>query len=190
MLWYLLYRLHNYFSPLNVFRYITVRTALAVITATLIVLVIGPRVIAWLRKISITQQIRDDGPGTHLSKKGTPTMGGVMILIAIIASVLLWGDLSNRCVWVMLISVAGFGLIGFIDDYRKIVKKNSKGLRAKYKFGAQVGLALALSLVLQYAPGDPYSTKLIVPFFKKLLIDLGWFYIPFAIVVIVGSSNA
>lgn len=190
MLYRFLYGLHEYYSPFNVFRYITVRTALAVITAAIIILVIGPRVISWLKSISMTQQIRDDGPGTHLSKEGTPTMGGVLIHIAIIVSMLLWGDLSNKYIWVMLASIAGYGMIGFIDDYRKAVKKNAKGLRAKYKFGAQVLFAACISIYLQYGPTDPYSTKLIVPFFKHLIIDLGWFYIPFAVLVIVGSSNA
>lgn len=190
MLYLILYGLHDYFSPLNVFRYITVRTALAVITASIIVLVAGPKVIAWLRRISVTQQIRSDGPGTHLSKKGTPTMGGVLIHLAIIAAVLLWGDLSNRYLWMMVLAVAGFGMIGFVDDYRKVSGRNSKGMRPRYKFGLQVGLALAISALLQYTSTDPYGTMLIVPFFKNLVIDLQWFYIPFAILVIVGSSNA
>lgn len=190
MLFKFLYGLHVYYSPFNVFRYITVRTALAVMTASLIILVTGPRIITWLKRISMTQQIRNDGPGSHLSKQGTPTMGGVIIHIAIITSMLLWGDLTNKYIWVMLVSVAGYGLIGFIDDYRKAVKRNSKGLRAKYKFGAQVLLALTISFYLQYAPSDPYSTMLIVPFFKNLIIDLGWFYMPFAVLVVVGSSNA
>lgn len=190
MLFRFLYGLHEIYSPFNVFRYISVRTALAVMTASLIILVIGPRIINWLKHISMTQQIRDDGPGSHLSKQGTPTMGGLMIHIAIIISMLLWGDLTNRYVWVMLASVAGYGLIGFIDDYRKAVKRNAKGLRAKYKFGAQVLLALSIAVYLQYTPSDPYSTKLIVPFFKSLVINLGWFYMPFAVLVVVGSSNA
>jgi phospho-N-acetylmuramoyl-pentapeptide-transferase len=189
MLYYILYRFHEYYSPLNVFRYITFRVALAIMTAALISFFIGPRVIRWLRTLSVTQQIRTDGPGTHLSKKGTPTMGGVLIHISIIVSVLFWGDLANRYIWVMLISLGGFGLIGFIDDYRKVVMKNSKGLRAWYKFGSQTILAFVISIILQYGP-DPYSTMLIVPFFKNLLINLGCFYIPFSLLVVVGSSNA
>ncbi|MGW8272820.1 MAG: phospho-N-acetylmuramoyl-pentapeptide-transferase, partial [Thermodesulfovibrionales bacterium] len=156
MLYLILYGLHDYFSPLNVFRYITVRTALAVMTAAIIVLVVGPRVIAWLRLISVTQQIRTDGPGTHLSKKGTPTMGGVLIHLAIIIAVLLWGDLSNRYVWMMILSVAGFGLIGFVDDYRKVSGRNTKGMRPRYKLGLQVLLAVSISSFLQYTAADPY----------------------------------
>ena len=190
VLYKLLYGLHVFFSPFNVFRYITFRAALAVATAILIVFFIGPWVIRRLGRFSVTQQIRSDGPGTHTTKEGTPTMGGILIHIAIIFSVLLWGDLGNKYIWVMLVAVAGFAFIGLIDDYLKVIKRNAKGLRPCYKFGFQVILALAISVFLHETPTDPYSTMLIVPFFKKLIIDLGWFYVPFAILVVVGSSNA
>lgn len=190
MLYKLLYGLHEYLSPLNVFRYITFRTALAVLTAMAISLLIGPRIIAWLKKISMTQQIRDDGPQTHLRKSGTPTMGGIMIIIAIVASVLLWGDLGNMYIHIMFLSLLGYGTIGFVDDYLKAVRKNPKGLRACYKFGAQIVLALAIGIILYVNPNDPFRSILSVPFFKKWLFELGWFYIPFSILVIVGSSNA
>ncbi len=190
MLYSLLYKLHDWFSPLNVFRYITFRTALAVITAMLITFIIGPAVIRRLRRFSVTQHIRDDGPQTHLGKAGTPTMGGVLIIISILITILLWGDLTNAYIWVMSFSIVGFGAIGFIDDYLKIIKKDSKGLRACYKFGAQILLALMIGMFLYMNPKDPFSAVLSVPFFKKWLFDLGWFYIPFSIVVIVGSSNA
>lgn len=190
MLYSLLYKLHDWFSPLNVFRYITFRTALAVITAMLITFILGPSIIKRLRRFSVTQHIRDDGPQTHLGKTGTPTMGGVLIIISILITILLWGDLTNAYIWVMAFSIVGFGAIGFIDDYLKIIKKDSKGLRACYKFGAQILLALMIGMFLYMNPKDPFSAVLSVPFFKKWLFDLGWFYIPFSVVVIVGSSNA
>jgi phospho-N-acetylmuramoyl-pentapeptide-transferase len=190
MLYELLYSLSSYVSALNVFRYITFRTSLAALTALVITIMIAPRVIQWLKKISMTQQIRDDGPKTHFSKKGTPTMGGIIIIIAITASMMIWGNFRNVYVWVVLISLLGFGAIGFLDDYLKAVKKNPKGLRALYKFGAQLTLALIIGVFLYANPKDPYSSVLSVPFFKKWLFDLGIFYIPFSIFVIVGSSNA
>lgn len=190
MLYSLLYKLHDWFSPLNVFRYITFRTALAVITAMLITFILGPGIIKRLKRFSVTQHIRDDGPQTHLGKTGTPTMGGVLIIISILITILLWGDLTNAYIWVMVFSIVGFGAIGFIDDYLKIIKKDSKGLRACYKFGAQMLLALMIGMFLYMNPKDPFSAVLSVPFFKKWLFDLGWFYIPFSVVVIVGSSNA
>lgn len=190
MLYELLYNLSSHVSALNVFRYITFRTSLAALTALVITIMIAPRIIQWLKKISMTQQIRDDGPKTHLSKAGTPTMGGIIIIIAVTASMMLWGNFGNVYVWVVVISLLGFGAIGFVDDYLKAVKKNPKGLRALYKFGAQLTLALIIGVFLYANPKDPYSSVLSVPFFKKWLFDLGIFYIPFSIFVIVGSSNA
>jgi phospho-N-acetylmuramoyl-pentapeptide-transferase len=190
MLYSLLYSLHDWFSPFNVFRYITFRSALAVLTAMLITFIIGPKVIKRLSRFSVTQQVRDDGPRTHMGKTGTPTMGGVLIIISILVTVLLWGDLTNKYILLMIFSLVGFGAIGFIDDYLKVVKRNPKGLRGYYKFGAQVLLALAISMFLYMNPKDPYNDVLSIPFFKKWLFDLGWFYVPFSIIVIVGSSNA
>lgn len=190
MLYKLLYYFHDLYSPLNVFRYITFRSALAIITAMFITFVIAPRLIEKLRRLSMTQYVRDDGPKTHLKKEGTPTMGGIIIIISIVISVLLWGDLNNRYILIMIASILGFGLIGFTDDYLKVVKKNPKGLRGWYKFGAQIVLALVLGLVFYFDPADIYVAKLSIPFFKKWLIDLSWLYIPFIILVIVGSSNA
>lgn len=190
MLYSLLYSMHDWLSPLNVFRYITFRTSLAVLSAMLFALILGPWIISRLKRLSMTQQIRDDGPRAHMGKAGTPTMGGILIIICILLSILLWGDLRNMYIWVMIISLAGFGGIGLLDDYLKIVKKNPKGLRACYKFGAQIALALLIGIFLYMNPKDPYSDVLSVPFFKKWLFDLGWFYIPFSIIVIVGSSNA
>jgi phospho-N-acetylmuramoyl-pentapeptide-transferase len=182
--------MHDIISPFNVFRYITFRTALAVITAMLLSLLIGPMIINKLKKISITQQIRDDGPLSHIRKSGTPTMGGIIIVISILFAILMWGDLGNFYIWVMVVSLVGFGGIGLLDDYLKIARKNSKGLRAWYKFGAQIALALLIGVLLYRNPDDPYRSVLSVPFFKMWLIELGWFYIPFSILVVVGASNA
>ncbi len=190
MLYKLLYSMHDVFSPFNVFRYITFRTTLAVITALVLSLMVGPWVIDRLKKISITQQIRNDGPRTHIKKSGTPTMGGIIIIFSIIVSMLMWGDLGNMYVWIMLFSLVGYGGIGLVDDYLKVVKKDTKGLRACYKFGAQIMLALVIVFLLYNNPDDPYSSLLIVPFFKKGLIYLGWVYIPFSIIVMIGASNA
>jgi phospho-N-acetylmuramoyl-pentapeptide-transferase len=190
MLYNLFYSLHEFFSPFNVFRYITFRTAIAAITALLISFLVAPWIIRRLREFSLTQRVRDDGPKAHLEKVGTPTMGGSLVLFSIIMSVLMWGDLSNKYIWVMLLATCGFGFIGFVDDYLKIVRQDAKGMRARYKFGAQIVLALGIGLLLYYNPQDPYASKLSIPFFKKWLIDMGWFYIPFSILVVVGSSNA
>jgi phospho-N-acetylmuramoyl-pentapeptide-transferase len=190
MLYSLLYNLHDWFSPLNVFRYITFRTSLAVLTAMIFSLLLGPWIIGKMRRLSLTQQIRDDGPKTHINKAGTPTMGGILIILCILLSVFLWGDLKNMYIWVMIVSLAGFGLIGFIDDYLKITRKNHEGLRALHKFGNQIVLALVIGIFLFMNPKDPYADILSVPFFKKWLFDLSWFYIPFSAIVIVGSSNA
>lgn len=190
MLYKFLYSFSDLFSPFNVFRYITFRTALAVLTAMVVSLIIGPWIIERLRKISVTQQIRDDGPQSHMKKSGTPTMGGIIIIISVLFALLMWGDLMNMYIWIMIVALVGYGAIGLADDYLKVMRKNSKGLRAWYKFGAQIGLALFIGILLFTNPNDPYKSVLSVPFFKKWLFELGWFYIPFSIMVIVGSSNA
>ncbi len=190
MLGELLYSLRDYFFGFNVFKYITFRTALAVVTAFSIIYFTGPYIIERLRRLSFTQVIRDDGPKSHLTKEGTPTMGGIMIMSSTIITMLLWGDMGNKYVLLVLFALLGFGLVGFYDDYLKVIKKNPKGLRPCKKFGAQIAIAVIISIILYINPEDPYKTMLSVPFFKKLLIDLGVFYIPFAIFVIVGSSNA
>ncbi|MEW6067066.1 MAG: phospho-N-acetylmuramoyl-pentapeptide-transferase [Nitrospirota bacterium] len=190
MLYDLLYSLRDWFSPLNVFKYITFRTALAVITAMLFSIILGPWMIGKLRRLSMTQHIRDDGPKTHMGKAGTPTMGGLLIILCILLSAFMWTDLGNIYIWVMMISLIGFGGIGFIDDYLKTIRRSHKGLRAYQKFGMQIVLALLIGIFLYMNPKDPYTDVLSVPFFKKWLFDLGWFYIPFSVIVIVGSSNA
>lgn len=190
MLYEFLYSLQDYFSPFNVFRYITFRTSFAAITALIVSFLIGPPIIGWLKRISMLQQIRDDGPKTHHSKAGTPTMGGIIILSSITVSMLMWGNFRNMYILVVMFALIGFGLVGFIDDYIKAVKRNPKGLRAYQKFGLQLLIATSISVFLYMNPKDPYSTVLSIPFFKKWLFDLSYFYIPFAIFVIVGSSNA
>jgi phospho-N-acetylmuramoyl-pentapeptide-transferase len=190
MLYHLLTPLVKYFSGFNVFKYITFRTAGAVITALIVSFALGKTVIVWLRRLKVGQHVRDDGPQTHLNKKGTPTMGGILIIAALVTSTLLWSDLRNVYVWVVLFASLAFGAIGFWDDYLKVVKRRSTGLRAWQKFGLQIAMSLAIGAFLSWNPNDPNSTLLSVPFMKSFLLDLGWFYIPFVVVVIVGSSNA
>ncbi|MEW6543506.1 MAG: phospho-N-acetylmuramoyl-pentapeptide-transferase [Nitrospirota bacterium] len=188
MLYLLLYPLHTEFSFLNVFRYLSFRIIYAAVTAFLIAFVLAPPLIRKLQEIRLGQQVRDDGPKTHLAKSGTPTMGGLLILFAVLLSTLLWADVTNPYVWLVVFATAGFGLIGFVDDYLKFVRRQSKGLTATQKFLAQGLVALGLGVFFYFLPG--YSTKLSVPFFKTFTPDLGLLYIPFAILVIVGSSNA
>ncbi|HYV85712.1 MAG TPA: phospho-N-acetylmuramoyl-pentapeptide-transferase [Patescibacteria group bacterium] len=191
MLFYLLYPLHDDVRVLNVFRYITFRTALATLTALLISLALGSRLIERLREFQIGQQIRPEGPLSHQSKKGTPTMGGLLILIAVILPSLLWADPANPFVWIVLISTLLFGIIGFADDYLKITRKRSLGLTARQKIVAQLTVALGISLVLLYlSRAGLYSTILSIPFFKKWTPDLGLLFVPWAVLVIVGAANA
>ena len=188
MLYQLLYSLHDYYSFFNVFRYITLRTVYAVITALILCLMIGPYMIELLKKYQIGQSVRSDGPSSHFTKAGTPTMGGVLILTIVVLATIAWADLSNIYVWLVLAVLVGFGLIGFIDDYLKVVRKKSEGLRGKYKFTLQITIATLVAIALYYLPA--YSTVLSVPFFKDFNPDLGWLYIPFVIFIIVGTSNA
>jgi len=191
MLFYLLYPLHDDVRVLNVFRYITFRTALATLTALLISLALGSRLIDRLREFQIGQQIRPEGPLSHQSKKGTPTMGGLLILIAVILPSLLWADPANPYVWIVLISTLLFGIIGFADDYLKITKKRSLGLTARQKLTAQWTVALGISLALLFmARLGYYTTILSIPFFKKWTPDLGLLFVPWAMLVIVGAANA
>jgi len=188
MLYHLLYSLHTEFSGFNVFRYITFRTIGAAVTAFLILFLCGPYFIRLLQRLQIGQVVRDDGPQTHMSKQGVPTMGGVLILAAMTISSLLWADLSNGLVWLLIGAGLFFGLIGFLDDMQKIRKKNSKGLSARGKLVLQV---LGSSMVGLYLILHPeYDGRLSLPFIKGFHPDLGWWYIPFAVIVIVGASNA
>ena len=188
MLYFILYALHNKFSAFNVFRYITFRAILAILTALIICFFCGPWVIRKLQQLQVKQYIRDDGPSAHLAKEGTPTMGGTLILSSIFIAVFLWADLTNFYIWVILLVAAGFGLIGFADDYRKLTRKNSKGLSMREKMLYQVIVALAAALLLYYYP--TFKTTVSFPFFKDVAPDLGGLYILLAIFVIVGTSNA
>ena len=191
MFYHVLYPLHQTISAFNVFRYITFRTAYAVMTALIISWLIGPYVIRLLRRLQVGQVIRDDGPQSHLSKAGTPTMGGVLLLTALGVSVLLWGNLGAPYVWLVLGATLCFGAVGFCDDYLKTVRKNPTGLRAKYKFGTEIIVAGVMVLILLLMSEDRSSiTQLSVPFFKEFVPDLGWWYLPFATFVVVGTSNA
>ncbi|MCP4714270.1 MAG: phospho-N-acetylmuramoyl-pentapeptide-transferase [Deltaproteobacteria bacterium] len=188
MIYHLLYPLHEYFTVFNVFRYITFRTIYATVTSLLLALVLGPVLISFLKRKSLGQYVRDDGPASHLKKEGTPTAGGILILFAITLSTLLWADLSNSYIWITLGSLVGMGAIGLIDDWQKISRANTKGISARTKLMLQFIIAAAIAIFLYCQPG--FDTRLSVPFFKKLLPDLGLLYIPFAIFVIVGASNA
>jgi phospho-N-acetylmuramoyl-pentapeptide-transferase len=182
--------LTRYYSGFNVFQYLTLRTILGILTALFIALLIGPMMIRNLSRHQIGQHVRTDGPESHRSKAGTPTMGGVLILISITSSTLLWADMGNRFVLIALAVTLAFAAIGWADDYRKVVGRNAIGLPAREKYLWQsiagIGAALALFLTAK-APAD---TQLIVPFVKTLVVDLGWFFVLFAYLVIVGSSNA
>jgi phospho-N-acetylmuramoyl-pentapeptide-transferase len=188
MIYHLLYPLHTSISAFNVFRYITFRTIYASLTAFIICFLLGPWVIKRLRQMQVGQFIRDDGPETHFKKSGTPTMGGVLIIGAVVAATLLWANLTNFYIWIALLVIVGFGAIGFADDYLMQVKKRSKGLGAREKFLLQTILATVCG-VLFYAHAD-FSTQVTVPFLKNMQPDLGWGYILFTILVVVGASNA
>lgn len=188
MLYHLLYPLHTEYSVLYVFRYITFRTIYATITALLISFILGPWLISTLQRMQIGQSIRKVGPESHFVKEGTPTMGGSLILLAIIVPTLLWADLTNLFIWVTLMVTAGYGAIGFIDDYLKVVRKNSDGVSARQKLFWQVLIA-AIAALLLYFSGN-FETHLSLPFFKNVNPDLGALYVPFAVLVMVGSSNA
>jgi phospho-N-acetylmuramoyl-pentapeptide-transferase len=188
MLYHLLYPLHTSFSGFNVFRYITVRSVGGALTAFLLMIVLGPPFIRALRRLQIGQVVRDDGPATHLSKQGVPTMGGVLILAVMTVSTLLWARLDNSMVWLLLVVTLFFGVIGGIDDLKKVRKQNTKGLSPRGKLILQIIGASAVGLFVLLHPG--FDGRLSVPFFKNLHPDLGWFYIGFAVLVIVGASNA
>ena len=182
--------LADYYSGFHVFQYLTLRAILAALTALAISLLVGPRMIRWLSEYQVGQRVRSDGPQTHLSKAGTPTMGGALILAAIVAATLLWADLANRFVWVVLLVTIAFGLIGFWDDYLKLVVGNSRGLIARYKYFWQSFAGLGAAIVLYVTAQSPADTTLYVPFFKHFVVPLGVLFIPLTYFVIVGSSNA
>jgi len=177
------------FTPFNVFRYITFRGAYAAITTLLICFLFGGRVIEALRKFKVGQSIRDDGPQTHLAKSGTPTMGGILIIGSVLISMLLWGDIRNHLVWLILISLVAFGAVGFIDDFLKVRRHNSAGLPAWGKLVGQFAVALGVVMYLYFFGGDEI-TRLHVPLFRNLILEMGVLWIPFAVLLVVGCSNA
>ena len=188
MLFHLFYPLASNLKILNIFKYLTFRSIYAMITALIVCFVLGPWIIRKLEGLQARQVIRTDGPESHLEKQGTPTMGGLIILTAIILPTLLWADLRNVYIWLTLFIIVGYGLIGFMDDYLKVVKKNTKGLSARQKMFWQVLLAGGVAVFLYVTPG--FNEMLYVPFFKNFHPDLGIFFIPFVTLVIVGASNA
>lgn len=191
MLYHLFLSFYPQVSVFNVVRYITFRTAAASLTALCISLLLGPWLIRRLRQFQIGQVIRQEGPESHRAKAGTPTMGGLLILAAALTPTLLWADLTNVYIWIAVWATALFGSIGFLDDYLKITRRSSGGLAPRYKMGLQVIVALGVGVVLiVLADRGLYNTRLIFPFFKQLIPDLGWFYVPFSVLVLVGASNA
>jgi phospho-N-acetylmuramoyl-pentapeptide-transferase len=192
MLLHLFYPLAAFFEPFNLFRYITFRAGGAVVTALLLSFILGPRIICWLKsKQAEGQPIRPDGPESHLiRKKGTPTMGGFLILIAVTVSTILWADMANGYVWTVLFVTVGFGGIGFFDDFQKLTRRSSSGLSGRARLIAETVIAAVAALAIAHLTREPLSTALAVPFFKNVLLQLGWFFVPFAVFVIIGASNA
>ena len=191
MLYHLLYPLHTFFSAFNVFRYITFRAAYAMVTALVISFLLGPLIIRILRKLQVYQVIREEGPKTHHAKSGTPTMGGLIILAAVLIPALLWCDLTNSYIQITIIATVWMGTIGFIDDYLRVVKKRPKGLVGRYKLIGQMTLGLALGAYLYFHPLAPdASTLTSIPFMKGMFINFGVFYVLFVALVATGTSNA
>lgn len=187
MFYYFLYPLVKYHTVFNVFQYITFRTIYAAVTALVLSFVLGPYLIDKLRELNVGEVVREDGPPNHSIKKGTPTMGGAIILFIVIVTVLLWGNLSNVYVWLVTFVTLGMGVIGFIDDYSKVVQKKKGGMSGRTKITAQICVALAAGIFLYLVKFD---TVVSIPFFKSMTFDLGFFYIFFVVLVIVGASNA
>ncbi|MBU3004445.1 phospho-N-acetylmuramoyl-pentapeptide-transferase [Paraglaciecola arctica] len=182
--------LQQFDAGFRVFSYLTLRAILSTLTALLIAVIIGPKMIRWLQRMQIGQTIRDDGPESHLAKSGTPTMGGLLILAAIVSSVLLWSDLANRYVWVTLFVLVSYGIIGFVDDYRKVIRKDAKGLIARWKYFWQSVIAILVAFYLYSSQQNPAETALLVPFFKDVMPQMGMLFIVVSYFVIVGTSNA
>jgi phospho-N-acetylmuramoyl-pentapeptide-transferase len=187
MFYHLLYPLASEYGFFNVFRYITFRVGAATLTALFISFMVGPALIRALSRLEVGQPIREIGPD-HQSKEGTPTMGGLLILLSLLVSVLLWSNLDNVYVWMVIGVTAAYGLLGFIDDYQKVTKRDSAGIRARSKLLWQTGIAIAVALAIYNTPG--FDAELSVPFFKDFTPYLGWFYVPVAAFIIVGTSNA
>ncbi len=191
MLFNFLFPLSDEIGIFNLFRYLTFRTGGAIVTALFICFWFGPAIIAWLRsKQGKGQPIRDDGPETHFKKAGTPTMGGVMILLAIAVSTLLWADLTNGFVWAVMLITLTYGGIGFADDFLKVTRRTSHGVPGKLRLAGEIIVAAGATAGIMHLTGMPLSTGLAVPFVKDFVLDLGWLFLPFAVFVIVGASNA
>jgi phospho-N-acetylmuramoyl-pentapeptide-transferase len=190
MLTWLAQLLAEWDSAFSVFQYITLRGILSAMTALIISTLVGPKMIVWLRTMQIGQAVRVDGPQSHLSKAGTPTMGGALIIVAISSGVLLWGDLSNKYLWVALLTTIAFGAVGWVDDYRKVVEKDSRGLPARWKYFWQSVIGFAAVTFLFFNATQTPETTLYVPFFKDVAVAMGLLFIPWAYLVVVGSSNA
>ncbi len=188
MFYHLLFPLKAFFSPFNVFRYITFRSFAAILTALVISLLVGGWCIKKLKELQIGQFIREDGPQSHFSKAGTPTMGGIMIIFSLLVSTLLWADLRNPYIWLLVLVTLGFGLVGFLDDYLKVIKKHNRGLTGREKIMGQTFIALVAALWLYFLPS--FQTTLTIPFFEGVRPNLSWGFIPLAILVIVGTANA
>jgi len=190
MLLWLTNLLSDRYHFFHVFQYLTFRSIISALTALTIVLIASPRLINRLVTLQIGQMVRDDGPQEHLKKMGTPTMGGALIVIAILVSILLWGDLSNPFIWVILLVTLAFSAVGWVDDYRKVIKRNSVGLPARWKFFWQTVIGVTAAATLYFHATQGPETQLVIPFFKNVAPNLGLFYIVLAYFVIVGSSNA
>ena len=191
MLYHLLFPLSEQWGAFNVFRYITFRAAMAAVTALAISFLLGPGFIRLLRRLSVGQNIRDVGPQAHFIKAGTPTMGGLLILFALVVSTLLWSSLTNLYVWLSLGVTLAFGGIGFLDDFLKVKREQNLGLTSRQKFGLQILAAGAVAVLLRFIPpAYEFDPAISVPFVKTMVFDLGWFYIPFVLLILVGSSNA
>lgn len=189
LLWLSEYLL-QFHSGFNVFQYITLRTILGALTSLLIALIVGPVLIRYLSQYQVGQAVRDDGPVSHLVKAGTPTMGGLLIIISIVFSTLCWVDLSNRFIWVVVAVTLAFSVVGYVDDYRKVVRQDPRGLSARWKYFWQSVFALSAAVFLFYSAETATETQLILPFIKTISFDLGWVFIVLTYFVIVGSSNA
>ena len=181
--------LYSIFTPFRVFGYLTFRSAFAALTTLLFCFLFGGKIIENLRRLKIGQSIREDGPATHMQKSGTPTMGGIFIILAVVIAMLFWGNLQNRAVWITLCAFAAFGAVGFIDDFLKVKRRNSEGLPAWAKLAGQFAVAIAVVLAIYFTGGE-VTTVLYIPFFKDPVLDMGWWWIPFAILLVVGESNA
>lgn len=183
------YPLADTVSAFNIFQYISFRSAYAAVTALMISFLFGPGVIRGLTRLNLRQKVRTDGPRTHLAKSGTPTMGGVLIIIALAVSMILWQEITSLYTWTVLLAAGGFGVLGFVDDFLKITRGNSDGLRAGVKFSGQIVVSFAVMLLIVIT-GNPETTRLYIPFFKNAVLDMGLLYIPFGMLLIAGMSNA